>query len=123
MSKDANYIRLIHTARWLSLRRWKLERQPLCETCMDNGQLTPATEVHHVIPAETAITSADMEGLMYDPHNLRSLCHACHIRAHMELGSRSRKMSKQRTAERLRRFADKYPTDENDRAHGGGGSM
>ena len=112
MSKDATYNRLIHTSRWLSLRRWKLERQPLCETCMEEDRLTPATEVHHVVPAETAMTSAEMEGLMYDPHNLRSLCHACHIRAHMELGSRRRGMSKRRTADRLKRFAAKFPTGD-----------
>ena len=123
MAKDETYKKHIHSMRWLRLRQWKLSRQPLCETCMENGQLTPATEVHHVVPAETAATRAEMESLMFDPHNLRSLCHRCHVAAHMELGSRSRQMSKQRTADRLRRFADKFPTDENDRAHGGGGSV
>ena len=52
MAKDADYRRLIHTARWLRLRRDTLTAHPLCERCQVDGYVTPATEVHHVRPVE-----------------------------------------------------------------------
>lgn len=52
------------------IRPQQLARHPLCEDCLDRGQVTAATDVDH------------MDG---NPHNnsadnLRSLCHACHSR-------------------------------------------
>ena len=90
MSKDANYIRMINSKRWLQLRKKKLSAQPLCEDCKRSGIIEPATEVHHVVPCETARSVKDMEGLMFDYNNLRSLCHDCHVITHKAMKSHSR---------------------------------
>ena len=59
MAKDKEYNKLIHTTRWLKLRRDVLTAHPLCQRCKDNGLLTPATEVHHIRPVEEAFTHAE----------------------------------------------------------------
>ena len=100
MAKDETYRKLIHTERWLRLRRDIITAHPLCQRCEEEGRLTPACEVHHIIPAESAINRAEMERLMYDPHNLRALCHDCHVRTHTEMG---RVEGKQRSSATQRR--------------------
>ena len=82
MAKDKDYRRLIHSNRWIKLRRAKLTACPLCEDCKETGRITPATEVHHIKPVEDALNLADKESLMFDIHNLRALCHDCHVAAH-----------------------------------------
>ena len=77
MAKDKDYIRLIHTGRWLSLRKEVLTAHPLCAECAKAGRVEAATEVHHVRPVEEAIGYADKIRRMYDPHNLQALCHDC----------------------------------------------
>ena len=39
-----------YTARWQRNRRQKLQRNPLCEFCLEEGRIEPATEVDHKIP-------------------------------------------------------------------------
>lgn len=73
---------MIHTERWLRLRRAKLTRAPLCERCSEEGRTSAATEVHHVKPVEDGLTCREKERLMFDYHNLRALCHDCHVRTH-----------------------------------------
>jgi 5-methylcytosine-specific restriction endonuclease McrA len=36
------------TRRWLRYRRMKLAQNPLCEYCLNEGQLTPAVAVDHI---------------------------------------------------------------------------
>ena len=36
------------TQRWQRFRRMKLQRIPLCEYCLNEGQLTPAVAVDHI---------------------------------------------------------------------------
>lgn len=61
---------LYGSAKWKKLKQAQLERQSQCEVCGDT-----ATEVHHVIAHN------GVEDLFYDPNNLQSLCHTCHLRA------------------------------------------
>ena len=110
MAKDKDYQQLIHTERWLKLRRDKLTAQPLCERCQLDGIVTPATEVHHVTPVEDGLTYAAKRRLMYDPHNLRSLCHACHVKTHTELGRCGREATKRRNAEQVAAVVNKFFT-------------
>lgn len=104
------YRRLIHTARWLRLRRDKLTSQPLCERCKAAGIVTAATEVHHAVPVQAGRTPREQASLMYDPHNLVALCHACHQAAHKEMGKNTRAEAARRNEERAadfrRRFLD-----------------
>ncbi len=86
MAKDKEYQRLIHTTKWLRLRREVLTAHPVCQRCEAEGVLTPATEVHHIRPVEEAFTKAERAQRMYDLHNVRALCHDCHVKTHTELG-------------------------------------
>lgn len=58
---------------WLRLRQQALERDHhLCQECLKNKRFTPATEVHHIKPAE------EYPELALTLENLKSLCWACH---------------------------------------------
>lgn len=104
MSKDKDYRRMIHTTQWLRLRKAKLTSQPLCERCQAEGVLRPATEVHHVHPVEDALTTCEKEALMFDPHNLMSLCHDCHVEVHRQMGRSGKAQARRRAGEQMQRF-------------------
>lgn len=110
MSKDANYIKLIGSKRWRVLRIQKLKDQPLCECeeCKRLGKITPATEVHHVIPVESVNSIEQMEVLMFDYYNLMSVSHECHVRIHKEMFSHSKKNVQKANEKRTQRFIDKF---------------
>lgn len=108
MSRDKDYRRLIHTVRWLRLRREVLTARPLCERCAEEGRVSAATEVHHVVPCETAANAREMETLMFNPHNLMALCHRCHVEEHMRLGKGGRKERRKRADAKLRDFARRF---------------
>lgn len=108
MAKDKDYQRLIHTDRWLKLRRDKLTTTPLCERCQQQGIVTPATEVHHVTPVEDGLSLAEKRRLMYDPHNLRALCHDCHVQTHVELGRCGRVATKRRNEAQVAAVVEKF---------------
>lgn len=105
MAKNKNYQRLIgNNPKWQGLRRRKLTANPLCEDCLERGRVAFATEVHHIKPVEDGLTFSDMEALAYDYHNLRSLCHNCHVEAHVALGRGGKKQARRRAAAQLERF-------------------
>lgn len=108
MAKDRDYQQLINSSRWLRLRRDVLTAHPLCQRCEVEGRLTAATEVHHVRPVEEAITYSDKQQRMYDPHNLRALCHDCHVRTHTEIGRSGREATKKRNAEQTAQVIARY---------------
>lgn len=108
MAKDEYYNKLIHTARWLRLRRDTLTRHPLCQRCEAEGRITPATEVHHVFPVEEAVTAAEKARLMFDPHNLRALCHACHARTHAEMRRGSREATRRRNDSHVKSVIERF---------------
>ena len=108
MAKDKDYQQLIHTSRWLRLRRATLKAHPCCQRCEMNGVTTAATEVHHVRPVEDGITRGDKSQRMYDPHNLLALCHACHVTIHTELGRAGKVATKKRNAEHVAAICKKF---------------
>ncbi len=55
---------------WKRIRDRYIEEHPLCEECQKYGRLTPAEEVHHIIPLSKGGTNADS--------NLMCLCTRCH---------------------------------------------
>lgn len=112
MAKDKDYIKLIHTQRWLRLRRATLTANPVCQQCKADGYITPATEVHHVTPVEYGVSAADKQRLMYDPHNLRALCHNCHVKVHIELGRSGKEATKRRNAEQVAATIKKFFGDD-----------
>lgn len=64
-----------HSKEWTAVRNTYIAQHPLCEDCLSQGQYITATEVHHIKPLSEG-------GRLLDIHNLRSLCHACHMRTH-----------------------------------------
>lgn len=58
---------------WRKLRALKLKENPLCEECEQNGVLSPAQMVDHIVPINKGGAPLDMA-------NLQSLCNACHAK-------------------------------------------
>ncbi len=108
MAKDETYKRLINTSRWQRLRKSVLTARPLCERCESEGYTTPACEVHHRVPVESAITPREKEQLMFDPANLEALCHDCHVIRHTELGRRGKEATKKRNEEQTRAVVGRF---------------
>ena len=67
---------------WSKIRARHLAEHPLCVMCRKNGQVTPANEVHHIVPLADGGTHA--------PDNLMSLCKSCHSRITVAEGWRHR---------------------------------
>lgn len=108
MSRDRDYRRLIGSARWQRLRARCLAARPLCERCQAEGRTRLASEVHHVVPVERGLTAADKARLCYDWHNLRPLCHECHVREHELMGRSGRSQARSAAEARLRQFAERF---------------
>lgn len=64
--------------RWRKVRKHKLRMDPLCEVCLREGYVVPATEVHHIVPISEG-------GEVYAYENLMSVCHSCHMKIHQEI--------------------------------------
>jgi 5-methylcytosine-specific restriction protein A len=64
--------------KWKKVRAAFLAAHPLCETCVAEGRLTPATLVHHRRKVTDGGTSEE--------ENLQALCAECHSRLHAEQG-------------------------------------
>ena len=65
---------------WQKVRNRYIKQHPLCEQCMNEGRLTLAQHVHHIVPLEQGGTS--------DESNLMSLCKSCHSTIHARQGDR-----------------------------------
>ena len=63
-----------YDARWRKARKVFLQQHPLCAECKQNGKLTPATVVDHIIPHR-----GDKQ-LFWDEANWQPLCKSCHDR-------------------------------------------
>lgn len=108
MAKDKDYIKLIHTSRWHNLRKEILTRHPLCQECQKVGRIEASTEVHHIRPVEEAIGYVEKYLRMYDPHNLRALCHDCHVRIHTEMGRCGKEATKKRNDNQVSQVIKKF---------------
>jgi len=60
------------TQRWRRLRRLKLRERPLCEACLAQGQIEPATTVDH------RVRITDGGNPFPAVQDLSSLCASCH---------------------------------------------
>jgi len=55
---------------WKRIRDRYIKAHPICEECEKEGRLTPAEEVHHILPLS--------KGGSNNQENLMSLCKSCH---------------------------------------------
>lgn len=115
MSRDKRYQKLLNDKRWKLLRAAYLQRHPLCERCrregiaagvLPDGYITPAVDVHHRKPVETAKTAQEMEWLAYDPANLEALCISCHIKTHKEMRTHTKEKVLENKKRRSQRFLE-----------------
>ena len=58
--------------KWRNARARFLRKHPLCVKCRENGKLTPATVVDHIIPHRGDPV------LFWDESNWQPLCRDCH---------------------------------------------
>ena len=63
--------RFYKSSPWQILRDFILKRKPLCEKCIENGMIRPATIVHHILDVK------DEPSRRLDPSNLQPLCKSC----------------------------------------------
>jgi len=68
---------------WKKIRARFLSQHPLCEQCEKAGRLTPAEEVHHILPLA--------DGGTHDEDNLMALCKSCHSRITVRNGRNAKK--------------------------------
>jgi len=62
--------RKLYGSAWRKVRKRYIAAHPLCENCLEQGQVTPAQEVHHVKPLSQGGTN--------DYGNIRATCTSCH---------------------------------------------
>jgi 5-methylcytosine-specific restriction endonuclease McrA len=109
-------MRMLNDKRWKETKRIVWERaNGLCEWCIrdgksagvDGGWIRAGVDCHHLVPFESARTTADAERLCYDANNVVLLCVTCHVKAHKELRSKSKEAVKARREQRFERWIDK----------------
>ena len=57
--------------RWTEASKYVLAEEPLCRHCMEQGRITQATEVDHIVELRDG-------GAFLDRDNLQPLCSECH---------------------------------------------
>ena len=65
--------------KWRKLSEVVRANNPICQDCIEDGNTSPSTEVHHIIP----IAQAPERRL--DQSNIVALCTACHRERHRRL--------------------------------------
>ena len=99
------HMRMLNDKRWMETKRIVWARaEGLCEWCKRDGYITAGKDCHHIIPFESAKTTAEMERLCYDPSNCVLLCIPCHVKAHKEMGSKKKEAVKARRDDRFERW-------------------
>ena len=63
-----------YDGRWRKRSKLFLKARPLCESCLEQNELTPATVVDHIIPHRGE------PALMWSESNWQPLCKRCHDR-------------------------------------------
>ena len=107
------HMRMLNDRRWMDTKRVVWQRAgALCEWCKRDGYIRAGVDCHHIIPFESAKTTAEMERLCYDAdHNVVLLCIPCHQRTHKELMSKTKAKVKERREQRFSRWVDKMKGD------------
>lgn len=108
MDAKSYYKKLIQSQKWVKLRALKVANNPLCERCLLDDITTPAEEVHHIRPVESAPDRHTMLLLCFDYNNLQSLCSKCHKTVHIELRSYTKEETQKRNKNKTNDFISKF---------------
>ena len=68
----AEWHKLYSTKQWQSIRHHRLQADPLCKFCLEQGRATPANTVDHIRRHQ------GNEALFFDYSNTQALCKRCH---------------------------------------------
>lgn len=99
-----NRQKLYSNPQWKKLSKLYRQTNPLCEECLKNDVVTPASSVHHKLsPFDGNIGEVEQYRRLLDWDNLESVCHQCHQKIHEEL----EKMKKMRKNEKKSPKMDK----------------
>lgn len=110
MAHSKYYVQLMNSKEWRQLRVQKLRADPLCERCHEQGYITAARCVHHIVPVESGRTDDDCRRLAFLWTNLQSLCFQCHAEIHKAERSHSKVAHQQRSKDRLAQWIAKHQT-------------
>lgn len=69
---------------WGRLRNTYISLHPLCEICLEQNHVEPATECHHAIPFLRGNNEQERWELFLDEKNLISVCSKCHTALHVK---------------------------------------
>lgn len=94
--RKSMYQGIYQDKRWKKLRALKLMANPLCERCEAKGKVTPAKDVHHIVPFDQGTTKEQIEELAYDYDNLMSVCDPCHDEEHANIKCETRSATAKR---------------------------
>ena len=102
------HMRMLNDKRWMATKRVVWARaEGLCEWCKREGYISAGKDCHHLVPFESAKTTAEMERLCYDPSNCVLLCIPCHVKAHKELMSKTKAKVKERRQQSFERWKNR----------------
>ena len=108
ITRSDNYKKLINCQKWVNLRAEKLRNNPLCEHCFAKNIVNPGTEIHHLQPIDTGANFETMKQLAYNYTNIVTLCHKCHIQAHIDLKSKTKETTKNRNDIKTSGFVEQF---------------
>ena len=63
---------------WKQERDLYIEKQPLCEICLQHGVIKEAEHVHHIVPFSRGTSKEKRIRLLTNPDNFMSTCKTCH---------------------------------------------
>lgn len=79
---DLERRKIYMSTRWRKLRDLKIKNDPLCEMCLEDGVVTPAEDVHHIVSFMSVTDKHSRAYLAYNYNNLKSLCKKHHQLVH-----------------------------------------
>ena len=97
---------IYNSREWRELRIRKLQANPLCEVCQQQGIVTAAHCVHHIHPIEDSHSVQEMRKWAFMYENLQSLCDSCHADIHKAEGKGTKALAIERAKQRHDRWAD-----------------
>ena len=67
------------SSEWKSIQNGYIKENPLCELCLNEGNVNKSAHVHHITPVSEG-------GDLFDGENLIALCKSCHSSIHSSSG-------------------------------------
>lgn len=106
--QSEKYKKLINSQRWLKIRKKLISNHPLCFDCLRKDIITPATDLHHIIPINQIKSESEIERLFFSNYNLVPLCHECHVKRHSVVKSKSKESVTETNKSINERFAKEF---------------